>query len=84
MAIGKKTGGGPKGPNRAAAGIRELAALHTKTCVEALVRIVQRSKNEGNKIAAAEQLLNRAYGKPSQQIVGDPEAPIKFEVTWNL
>lgn len=63
-------GGRPKGLGR----VRELAAAHTDEAIAALVAGLQ-SNDERIRIAAATALLDRAYGKPTQAIAGDPELP---------
>ena len=59
-----KTGGRAAGTlNKDATNVRSLASVYTADCLKTLVNIVQRSKNEGNRIAAARELLDRAtYG----------------------
>ena len=34
------------------------------------------------KLPAAIALLDRGFGKPVQQLVGDPNTPIAFEIVW--
>jgi hypothetical protein len=81
---GKRAGAGrEKGSkNENVPNIKALASKYALQCVESLAKIVTRSKNEGNRIAAASELLNRAYGKPSQAIAGDPEQPVEMIISW--
>lgn len=77
----------PKGrtkgvPNKVSRSLKELAGRHTAACIEQLVRITQNSKIENNRLAAIEQLLNRAHGKPSQAVTGDPDMPVELRITW--
>lgn len=89
MAGGKREGAGrPKGSvNKATADIRALAQLHGPAAVEALVGIMQSSESEPARVAAAKEILDRAYGKSKQPIEGTDDGPpinvaarIAFEV----
>lgn len=68
--------------NKQPPNIRALAAIYTPLCLKTLANIVTRSKNEGNKISAATELMNRAHGKAPQAIIGDPDAPLSLKITW--
>jgi len=66
---GERRGGRAAGvPNSSTPDIKALARKYGDTCITELVNIAKLSKNEGNRLAAIDQLLNRAYGKPSQQV----------------
>lgn len=84
MAKGAKTGGRKAGTaNKSTTGIKELASKYSHFCVEQLVNIAKKSKVESNKLAAIEQLLNRAHGKPTQAMGVDPDMPTgKITVSW--
>ncbi len=71
MARGFKTGGRVKGSvNKVKAEIKELAQQYGE---EALHRIVELMRSDEPKVAfsAAQEIMNRAYGKPTQHIEAD-------------
>ena len=55
--------------------IRDLAREHTETAINALVHIAQKGKQESARVAAASALLDRGWGKPTQPLSGDKDAP---------
>ena len=63
-------GGRPKGHGE----IRELARLHTATALATLVEICQGGENESARVAAANAILDRGWGKAAVPIGAD-EAP---------
>ena len=82
---GERRGGRQKGtPNKATAEIREIARQHGAAAVERLAYLMTRAESEQAQVAACKELLDRAYGKPAQAIVGDDEAPVKtvMEIVW--
>jgi len=48
--------------------VRELARQHTKAAVETLVEIMQTGDKDAARVAAAEALLNRGWGRPEQAV----------------
>jgi len=87
----KKTGGRKKGtPNKATADIKALArgwgaeALEKAAAMAGLVEGKAGAESEQVRLGAICLILDRAYGKPQQAIVGDEDAPIKtvLEVRW--
>ena len=82
--LGKNKGGRPKGSvNESTRKLKELAGRHTKDAIDCLVKIMKKSKNEQNRMLAAEQILNRAHGKPAQAIVGDENnGPVNLLIRW--
>lgn len=77
---GEHRGGRRKGtPNRATAELKDLARQYTQDALDALVSVV-RGQDGAAKVAAARELLDRGYGKPSQVIAGDPNAPLVHEI----
>lgn len=64
------------------ADIRSLARSHTETAIGVLARIMQQdSAPEASRIAAANSLLDRGWGKPVQAIAGpDGEGPLKIVI----
>lgn len=59
--------------------LRDLAREHTEECINALISIVRDSENDPARRAAATDLLDRGWGKPTQPIAGDPDMP---PVNW--
>jgi hypothetical protein len=55
----------PAGRPAAAKEVRDLARQHTALAIERLVELM-RSENDATALAAIDQLLNRAWGKPVQ------------------
>ena len=79
---GKREGGGrPKGSkNKIQKHIRELCKDYTEDGVRMLVHLAFRSRSDFARIAALQELFNRAWGKPaaSLRISGDPDAPVNL------
>ena len=69
MAVGRKTGGRHAGtPNKATAEIKEVARQYGTEAVEKLAELMRSNDNPQVQRAAAEALLDRGYGKPSQAV----------------
>jgi hypothetical protein len=67
-----KTGGRTKGtPNRATAEIKALAQEYGALAIETLANLMATATSEQARVAAARELLDRAYGKPAQQLAMD-------------
>jgi hypothetical protein len=63
--------------------IRSLARSHTEAAINALVGVMQNSTSDPAKVAAANSLLDRGWGKPAQPVDGDGEGgPVQLTVTW--
>jgi hypothetical protein len=70
--------GNPSG--RPKSRISELARKHDAAAIETLASIMNKSRSDMARIAAATALLDRGWGKPVQPIGGDPEGmPIIHE-----
>lgn len=67
---GRRPGAGrPLGsPNRLTRPLKELAALQSEACIAVLVELRDHADAEQVRLAAANALLDRAYGKPRQAI----------------
>ena len=62
--------------SKAPAQIKSLARAHTETAINVLAGIMnQPSSPESARVAAANSLLDRGWGKPTQPIAGDDDAP---------
>lgn len=51
--------------------IRSLARSHTETAINCLVGILHNSTSDPAKVAAANSILDRGWGKAAQPIDGD-------------
>ena len=71
--------GNPSGRPKALADVVELARTHTPAAINALAAALS---NPRERVAAATVLLDRAWGKAAQVIVGDDERPVAIEFTW--
>lgn len=72
-----KTGGRKIGSaNKVGADVRALARQYTEEAVNTLADIMRNGQSEQARATAAEKLLDRGYGKPSQVIGGDKENPL--------
>lgn len=74
MKFTKGKSGNPAGRPKAATldEIRSLARRAAPEMVEALLKIARTSENDRAKVAAANAVLDRAYGKPAQML-GDAD-----------
>jgi hypothetical protein len=70
-------GGRPKLPEEVRH-VRELARAYTTQAVEALVAVLA-SKNDSARVAAANALIDRGWGKSEQPLVGADGGAIKTE-----
>jgi hypothetical protein len=77
----KGQSGNPAGRPRVAAEIRELARAHGEEALRTLAELMKSAAKEETRARAAEALLDRAYGRPSQSITGeDGEGPVQVQV----
>ena len=78
---GKREGAGrPKGAvNRVTADIREAAQEFSVEALQVLVSVYRNSESDAAKVAAANSVLDRAHGKPGQQI--DVSAAVNATLT---
>ena len=67
--------GNPGGRPKGFAEVRELARDHTVAAIEKLVAIMTTGQSEQAQLLAANSLLDRGWGKPTQPIAGDAEGP---------
>ena len=67
---GRRPGAGrPLGvPNKLTRPLRELAALHSEDCISVLVHLRDHAEAEQVRLAAANSLLDRGYGRPRQEL----------------
>jgi hypothetical protein len=87
---GKRPGAGrkPGVPNKATSEVKEIArkygpkALEELAILAGLIEIKDRkpSENDTARIAAAKEILDRAYGKSAQPVTGEGgEGPVQYE-----
>lgn len=67
--------GNPGGRPKAVAVVRDLAREHTETAITALVEIMTTGESAAARVAAAQAILDRGWGKPTQTVAGDSDAP---------
>ena len=73
-------GGRPK-----VAEVREQARKHTKAAIDKLAALMKEGQSEQAQIMAANSLLDRGWGRPTQPIAGDDEAPpLKIDARTTL
>lgn len=84
MPFVKGKSGNPSGRPKEIGHVRDLARAQTEKAIQTLIDI----QGDGTqpapaRVAAAQALLDRAWGKPSQAIGGaDDLGPIKTVVAW--
>ena len=55
-------------PNKATAEIREAAQAYTQEALETLADVMRNSKSDAARALAAEKILDRGYGRPTQAL----------------
>ena len=56
-----------------------MARAHTEEAINCLVGVMRMSTNDSAKVAAAEKLMDRGWGKPTQPLSGsEDDEPIKL------
>lgn len=63
-------------PYRAKPSAKEQARRHTKRAIARLAHLVDGAESEAVQRAAAVDLLDRAWGRPTQEITGADGAPL--------
>jgi hypothetical protein len=79
---GKRPGAGrkPGAVNKTTLELREAAQKHGPEMLEELARLAKNAESEAARVAAANSILDRAYGKPKQAVEhsGPENGPIEF------
>jgi hypothetical protein len=84
LALAPSKSGNPSGRPKIPADVIELARAASPEAIETLISIMK-NKNvpAAARVAAAEKILDRAWGKAAQAITGkDGEGPAIIEVRW--
>lgn len=82
MAFQKGQSGNPGGRPKALADIVALARSHAPNAFFRVVQLVE-ADDPRVALAAAQEVLNRAYGKPAQAMTGEGgEGPVEMVVRW--
>ena len=83
--MGKRTGrpkGRPKGSlNKATAELKQIAQQYTDEAFEILLQIARDGENEGARVSAVKEILDRGWGKPAQTVEAGPELT-KMILAW--
>lgn len=67
----KGKSGNPGGRPKEVGEVKELARQHTVEAIETLVDIMKHGDRDASRVSAAEAILDRGWGKPSQAIEHD-------------
>lgn len=76
----KGQSGNPGGRPKVAAEVKELAQQHGREAVETLVRLMREAEKDEVRVRAAESLLDRGYGRPTQAVTGEGGGPVEFVI----
>lgn len=78
---GKRPGAGRKkgSPNKATADIKAAAQEYTEDALRVLASIMTKSESDAARVAAANSILDRGYGKPKQSV--DLDADVRTQIT---
>jgi hypothetical protein len=80
---GSGQSGNPGGRPKGYGDLRELARQHTEDAIATLVAICRNGENESARVAAANAILDRGWGKPAVPVVAcDPPAVITLDFGW--
>jgi hypothetical protein len=75
----KGQSGNPSGRPKALQELVSLARAETLATFQKLVELRDQADDPRVQLAAAQEILNRGYGKPTQLLAGDPEQPLRHE-----
>ncbi len=86
MTFVKGQSGNPGGRSAGLKHIRELAREKTETAIQTLIQVCETGESEAARVAAANAILDRGWGKPTQPLDGDGEGgPIKVQaIEWRI
>jgi hypothetical protein len=72
-------------PNKVGADVRALAREYGAEVIQGLYAIFTTSESDATKVAAAKEILDRAYGRPPVAVSGGAEGEriiVKHVVEW--
>jgi hypothetical protein len=81
----KRSTGRPKGSlNRATAEVKKAAQKYTNKALKTLAKIMENGEQESARVAAAKELLDRGFGRPSQSVehMGEGGGPVSIRVSF--
>ena len=64
---GRKSGSS----NKVTKPVREIAAAYTEEAIHAIAALARNASNEGVRLRAWQELLDRGHGRPAQEVRGD-------------
>ena len=64
---GRKSGSS----NKVTKPVREIAAAYTEEAIHAIATLARNASNEGVRLRAWQELLDRGHGRPAQEVRGD-------------
>jgi hypothetical protein len=73
--------GNPGGRPGGVAEVRELARTHTAEAIGCLLKEMRDGDTSHARIAAANALLDRGWGRPTQPLAGDADNPVVVNIT---
>jgi hypothetical protein len=76
----KGVSGNPGGRPKAALHAQQLARAHTAEAVATLAKALDDPRH---RVAAAQALLDRGWGRPLQMPAADPERPLMIDFQWS-
>lgn len=83
MSRAKGSGRKPGQLNKVTAHVKELARSHAPAAIKELGRLCTSAESEQARVAAIKEILDRAYGKAPQPMVGDDEGgPMRLAISW--
>lgn len=84
MVFAKGSSGNPGGRPKVAAHIRDLAREHSADAFDKILSLLD-DKSSKIALAAAQEILNRAYGRPPATIAGDGgEGPAELVIVTGI
>jgi hypothetical protein len=80
----KGESGNPSGRPKAIQELVTLARAETRPTFEKIVWLRDHAEDQRVQLAAAQEILNRAWGKPAQPLAGDQDHPIRHQHTLDF